>query len=250
MAERTPRLSGRAAVVQRKRRLLIHPLCARCQEAGQIKPTDEIDHIKPLDHGGSDDDDNVQGLCFYHHKLKSVSEGTGWGGADNHPEWLNPSAIPLTILCGPPCSGKTTYIAQHAGPHDTIIDVDTITQSIDPTYTHWSGRLTPGLLDRAVRTRNAMLGSLDRETKGKAWFIVSAPTKAERDWWHAKLGGQIVLLHPGTEECKRRAVQRGTPNAIKGVDQWERASRQPWIKAKAKALINRVTIGADGWPVT
>lgn len=241
-----PRLRGRAGVAQRLRRLRAEPLCRDCKARGQIAPAIVPDHIVPLALGGSDDDSNIQCLCTPCHAFKTAAEGAATGGAANHPDWLQPSAIPLTIVCGPPCSGKTTYVVQHASPTDTVIDLDAILMRLEPSYRHWSGMLSQELLNKAIRVRNAMLGSLDRQTAGRAWFIVSAPTKAERDWWQRKLGGELILLHPGAGECKRRAIQRGTPEAGKGVDEWEKARLMPWSPPQAKA--RRVAIGVDGWP--
>lgn len=213
---------------------------------GRVRKATVPDHIVPLAFGGSDEDGNIQCLCDECHAIKTAAEGASTGGAANHPDWLKPSGIPLTILCGPPCSGKTTYIAQHAKPSDVVIDLDAIASDLKSGYTHWTGQLTSDLLNKCIRVRNAMLGSLERRTQGNAWFIVSAPTTVERDWWKRKMGAEIVLLHPGVDECKRRAIHRGTPQAIKGIDEWERASRAPWSPRRAAPRI----IGADaeGWP--
>jgi hypothetical protein len=240
------RLRGRAGVEQRKRRLRSEPLCRECRANGRVTAATSIDHIKPLAFGGTDTDDNIQALCTDCHAFKTAAEEAATGGAANHPDWLKPSAIPLTILCGPPCSGKTTYIQERAGPGDMVIDLDGIMMRLDPSYRHWSGMLTQDLFNKAIRVRNSLLGSLDRRDRGQAWFIVSAPTKAERDWWHRKLGGEMILLHPGADECKRRALQRGTPDAARGVDEWERASRAPWAAPAPKAP--KTTTGPDGWP--
>jgi len=118
--------------------------------------------------------------------------------------------------------------------------------SLRPGYQHWQGALDKGLFNQAIRQRNAMLGNLKREQGKAAWFIISAPTKVERDWWQGKLGGTIELLHPGVEECKRRAIERGTPNAIAGIGRWERASRTPWSPPQARRV--KQEIGTDGWP--
>lgn len=239
MAER---LRGRRGVEQRKRRLRLYPLCAECERQGLLRPTDEIDHIVPLHHGGEDTDENCQGLCTEHHFAKTAGE-SGQGAA-THPDWLRPSAIPLTIICGPPCSGKTTYVQQHAKPGDTVIDLDSIRVGMEPSYRHWSGPVDVDLLKGSIRKRNAMLGSLSKAPAGRAWFIVSAPSKAERDWWQSKLGGDLILLHPGIDECSRRAVARGTPLARAGIVRWEQRAREPW-----QARTPRPTIGLDGWPV-
>lgn len=224
------RIRGRRGVELRKRRLRLFPLCAECKKQGRTKASDVIDHIEPLATGGKDVDENCQGLCLEHHAEKTALEGNTFAAA-NHPDWLQPSTIPLTIVTGPPASGKTTYVNAHAETYDTIICLDTILTELKPSYKHWTRSFDPTLLNRAIRLRNARLGNLANARSGRAWFIVSAPTQAERDWWQDKLGGEVILLHPGIEECKRRAIARGTPRAVEGIHDWERKSRRPWKPA-------------------
>jgi hypothetical protein len=167
-----------------------------------------------------------------------------WLVMDTHPQWLKPSKIPLTIVCGPPCSGKTTYVINNAAPEDTIIDLDNIRRTLDPTFKPWSAKHhDEKLLIRAIRVRNMKLAQLTKATKGKAWFIVGAPHKQERAWWQAKLGGLVVLLNPGIEECKRRAYARNTPLAAAGVVAWDIKSNILHWRCPAP----RRRIAPDGW---
>lgn len=241
------RIQGRAGVAIRERRLAQEPRCRECLRQGRTTEATTIDHIIPLSQGGKDEDDNCQALCLGCHAAKTAREANKFA-ASYHPDWLEPSAIPLTIISGPPASGKSTYIKERALPSDLVIDLDGIMRRMRPTYTHWSGALDKTLLRSAVRERNRLLASLKKESGRRAWFIVSAPTEAERKWWHRKLGGELVLLHPGTDECKRRAMERGTPRAVEGVDRWEARAKQPWVAPQAKMA--KQTIGADGWPIS
>jgi len=58
------RLRGRAGVAQRRRRLdRTDGLCEHCRAKGIVRLATVVNHIKPLAHGGSDDDDNTENLC-------------------------------------------------------------------------------------------------------------------------------------------------------------------------------------------
>jgi len=49
------------------------PLCAACN----TQPATQCDHIKPLDVGGTNERDNLQGLCAACHTRKTFSENRG-----------------------------------------------------------------------------------------------------------------------------------------------------------------------------
>jgi 5-methylcytosine-specific restriction protein A len=51
-----------------------HPLCEDCEAEGRLTPVDEVDHIIPLDKGGTNDDGNLRSLCKSHHQIKTRRE--------------------------------------------------------------------------------------------------------------------------------------------------------------------------------
>lgn len=161
---------------------------------------------------------------------------------ETHPRLLKHSAIPLKIVCGPPCSGKTTFVSSVKAEGDWVIDLDDISKQLDPDFQPWTMREIESLR-RAINVRNLMLAKLSAATSGRAWFIVAAPTIAERSWWKLRLGGDVVLISTDAAECKRRALARGTPAAVQGVDDWFAASERPWSPPSYHK-----PIADDGWP--
>ena len=68
------RLRGRAAVAQRKRRMhRTHGLCEDCLPH-RITAASVVDHIVPLAHGGSDDDENTRNLCNPCHARRTAEQ--------------------------------------------------------------------------------------------------------------------------------------------------------------------------------
>lgn len=50
-----------------------HPLCEECLKHDRFVPADEIHHIRPVDQGGTHDDDNLVALCqSCHTKTRTV----------------------------------------------------------------------------------------------------------------------------------------------------------------------------------
>jgi 5-methylcytosine-specific restriction endonuclease McrA len=68
------RTRGRTWMAIRERVLLTEPICYICKEKGLITPAKEVDHIKPLFLGGTDDMENLAGICIPCHKSKSIKE--------------------------------------------------------------------------------------------------------------------------------------------------------------------------------
>lgn len=68
----TPRIRGDRWQKMRQRTLLSgQGACAKC---GRVHPSNQVDHIVPLEQGGSNDPANLQVLCVDCHKAKTAAE--------------------------------------------------------------------------------------------------------------------------------------------------------------------------------
>ena len=68
------RLSGRPLQRLRAKSKEQNPLCVQCQAAGFVRLWDVLDHIVPLEEGGTNDESNLQGLCHDCHDEKTERE--------------------------------------------------------------------------------------------------------------------------------------------------------------------------------
>jgi 5-methylcytosine-specific restriction protein A len=66
------RIRGRHLQAIRARHRSENPLCAMCQAKGIVRAWTELDHIVPMEQGGSDSAHNRQGLCAECHRLKTA----------------------------------------------------------------------------------------------------------------------------------------------------------------------------------
>lgn len=220
-------------------KLQTSPLCEDCLARDIVKGARAVDHRMPISMGGEAFPplEELAALCIPCHSRKTArgpeagavkarfqvkgcdengepldrahqwNGGTGRLPADIEqrrlPTDLQRSLIPLTIVCGPPGSGKSTYVREHAGPHDLVICLDTIMAKLSGRAEHDTDiRFLP----RAMKVRNVMLRSLAKpgSKHPAAWFIVSAPSPTERRRWAAMLGGKLVVMDTQPEECVRR----------------------------------------------
>ncbi|ARK98304.1 HNH endonuclease [Burkholderia pseudomallei] len=61
------RTRGSKWIKIRTRILRRDPVCVLCAEQDVVRESVVVDHITPLEHGGTDADDNLRGLCADHH---------------------------------------------------------------------------------------------------------------------------------------------------------------------------------------
>lgn len=190
----------------RRQYLAAHP---QCQHEGCTAPACEVDHIYSV----AERPDlrlswsNLRGFCKHHHSQRTARDQSFGMSAEARartwPTDLRPSAVPLTIVCGPPGSGKSTWVREHAGPHDVVIDMDVIKAELAGTAIYSA---EPRWTGPALEERNRMLRSLASRHSGEqhAFFIVSAPEPAEQQWWQRQLGGTVHVMDADEATCIAR----------------------------------------------
>jgi predicted kinase len=119
--------------------------------------------------------------------------------------------VTLTIVTGPPCAGKTTYIRQHALPGHIIIDFDTIAQAVGSPVTHGHDRQ---IWKVAIEARDAAIKAAVSQARqgATAWIIDSRPAAPARQAY-LKAGARIVDLTAPASELHRRATEAGRPGS-------------------------------------
>lgn len=170
-----------------------------------------VDHIIRKRDGGTDDLGNLQTLCRSCHGKKTVQEEHGGsirgGRWSSHPAWMPRACIPVTLVCGPPASGKSRYVDMHKGETDLVVDLDVIASRLAGTGLHSWGM---EWLGPAVRERNEMLAGLHKpEAKrhARAWLIAMEPEAKWRQWWVDTLGcSQVVVIATPAHVCDARLM--------------------------------------------
>lgn len=119
----------------------------------------------------------------------------------------------VTLVTGPPCSGKTTYVREHMKPGDMVIDYDALAVALGSPSTHdHPDALRPFVLE----ARDAAVARVSRTPGTTAWLIKGQPTVDER-----AMASRVVMLDVPADECKRRAEADGRPARWAGlIDAW------------------------------
>ena len=184
-------------------------VCERCGATAQI-----VHHKKPLTTANLHDVEialgwnNLEALCRKCHAEEHKDrEFISVKGAEFDAEGnlIKQQSARVTIVWGPPGSGKSTYVAEHKGDKDLVLDLDYICAALigEPSDIY---RDHYHVLDVALLIRDCLYTVIERrEGKWEKCFIVTSTAnrytvKALSD----RLDAEIVSMETSLDECIRR----------------------------------------------
>jgi dephospho-CoA kinase len=131
----------------------------------------------------------------------------------------------ITIVTGPPCSGKSTYIRQHAKPGDIVIDMDRLALALTAEDTkpfEYS--------DKVRKIARAARGAAVREAlaiaQGERYlgvYIIHTDPSGDQRMMYRAANARVVEINPGKEVCLERLKSRPPENqqiARKVIDEY------------------------------
>lgn len=124
----------------------------------------------------------------------------------------------LTVVTGPPCAGKSTWVRDHATNADVIVDLDRIAHALGYPAEQIDWNLQHPARDAARIARVAVIdAALDGEWSS-TWVIDSDPSRTTRSIYQ-RAGAEMVELDPGRDVCMARALARSAA-AVEAVRRW------------------------------
>jgi hypothetical protein len=125
----------------------------------------------------------------------------------------------LTVVMGPPCSGKTTWVREHAQPGDIVIDYDVLAVAFTGPGGHTHDH-TPHVAAVTIAARKAATeAALRLAASVDVYLVHSNPTKARRAEYH-RHGAKMVTLDPGRDVVRARAKAERTARTYTVIDEW------------------------------
>lgn len=128
----------------------------------------------------------------------------------------------VTIVVGPPASGKTTWVQKQAREGDLIVDVDALFVAVSGL--EWYHNPAP-LLPFVVAARDALIGRLAEPSEVRAaWVITTNTDRRALERMRETLGARLEVMEVSPGECKRRiaadARRENREAWFKLIDQW------------------------------
>lgn len=126
--------------------------------------------------------------------------------------------MPIRVVTGPPCAGKTTYCAINRQPGEPVVDWDALAFALGAND---RDNVPPEIAIPTRAARSAAVGQiLSSDTVRNAWIIYSRATEKQMDWFRS-VGAEVITIDPGMEVCLSRAWQNGrAPHVIEAINQW------------------------------
>jgi 5-methylcytosine-specific restriction protein A len=208
----------------RKAYLARNPLCVTILDDGLPcnRPATDVDHDTPVT-GPNDpsfwDEEGWRSRCHPCHSAKTAKEG---GKQWRMPVASMASGVTRTVVCGPPGSGKSTYVNERRKAGDFVWDFDEVSRVLLGKDARGA---TPQERELLVTMLNAAIGGLV-PVAISAWIIVS--TRAWAGTIAKRLRGTVVEMDTPIDECVRRIEGRDPAGArrdelIRVVQGWATA---------------------------
>jgi len=201
----------------RAAKLSAAPLCEPCEWRGVQRAAEAVDHVVAIAKGGPAFPplDQLHSMCWPCHSIKTAAldrrggkgvalKGCGVDGLPldaAHP-FRDREAHAVTLVCGPPGSGKSTHVERRQKTGDLVLDLDCIMSALSGEQLY---QAPAQLLPFALQARGAVLDRLRcSHDLRHAWIIAGAPTAQERAKLTWALDASVVVLAVASDVCIQR----------------------------------------------
>lgn len=211
----------------------VNYICEDCGGAACI--VHHIRHISPANVNDPEitlNWDNLKAVCEKCHTEEHAQDQKAFKGEAARLNGIafdeegNAIASPnVFLVCGSPGSGKTTYVKEHKGPRDLVMDLDYICAALMCEAGDIRIDRSP-VLSVALEVRG-LLYQVIQQRRGKwerAFVITGAADALEMKALANELNAELVLLETPLEECIRRI--KGDPQRRRNRRKFEKLAAE------------------------
>lgn len=165
------------------------------------------DHIIPYSAGGTDQLDNLRPACRPCNSKRRNLTVSGHGAT-------------IKVIIGPPASGKTTYVREHAEPHDVIIDLDEIARALMAVPSTTTHVYPPHIRHLAIGARTAAVDRARRLRERVTVWLIHAIPKPDELYTYQRLNYDIIVVDPGRATVEQRVRTMRPTEQITVAQRW------------------------------
>lgn len=165
------------------------------------------DHLIPHILGGPDVLENYRPACKPCNSRRGDRIISGYGAR-------------VVVVIGPPASGKSTYVREHAQPNDIAIDLDELARALMPIQPESTHVYPDHVRDAAIAARGAALQRATRRAYGCTIWLIHAIPHPNQVAEYRALRWEIVTIDPGPEIVRPRARELRPPIMEQHVNRW------------------------------
>jgi hypothetical protein len=132
----------------------------------------------------------------------------------------------ITVITGPPCSGKTSYVTKHKHAGDIVIDMDDLVHAFSGE--RYTVTYSDPVFHIAAAARTAAITAATKQPAATTWIIDTEPSSGR--WHQYRLAAAtIVQLTADRDELHARATAAGRPDTYHDlIDAWMDAHASRW----------------------
>ena len=113
----------------------------------------------------------------------------------------------IHVIIGAPCSGKSTYVKEHAQDGDLCVDYDEIAKSIGSSASHMA---TGHVRKAAFAARDALIDyAIANSEDCDSWIIHTSPQNRLDEY--KSVNAELIVMDTDRETCLARAESDGRP---------------------------------------
>lgn len=125
----------------------------------------------------------------------------------------------LYLITGPPASGKTTWVSEHAKHGDIVIDYDAIASALTPSNGDPYDQPAPVKAVTKAARQAAIDTALGLSSSTDVYVIHSMPSQSLLDKYKAR-GAQVVTIDPGADVVLARCKNERPWQMTQAAKQW------------------------------
>jgi hypothetical protein len=130
------------------------------------------------------------------------------------------AGLSVTLVSGPPCGGKSSYLATYAKPSDLIVDYDAL--AIALRYGASSHEHVDVHKPFICEARDAVLDRLMLGNHGvrQAWIVNAGARRSDRNMYRRRYGAEVIVVLSPEDVCLRRAASQRPGDWHRYVKSW------------------------------